>query len=310
MGRAFTFDKVFDQACSQSDVFDEVALPLVDSVLDGFNATVFAYGQTGSGKTFTMQGATTGDSRGLMMRSVERLFSGMRERADGASYSCTLSFLQLYNEVPTDCLAPKGAGGGGATAAPLRMREDGARVVVEGLRQEPLSSPADAARLIAIGAAMRCVGGTTQNSESSRSHAVLTLRVTAQLACDDDGVRHERVTSLHLVDLAGSERQKSTCATGARLREACCINKSLSALGNVISALAASSARHVPYRDSKLTLLLRDAVGGDAVRPRPTRHAQTEAHAREAHTRAAHAREAQKSGLRERHERDARRRAP
>ena len=122
----------------------------------------------------------------------------------------------------------------------------------------------DAVRLINTGAANRAVGGTSTNAESSRSHAVCTLHVTAELT-GDDGLARVRTTSLHLVDLAGSERQKATCASGVRLREACCINKSLSALGNVISALSTRDAqRHVPYRDSKLTLLLRDALGGEA----------------------------------------------
>ena len=153
---------------------------------------------------------------------------------------------------------------------------EGGRVHVENLLREPISSLADAHRLIAIGTTNRTSAATTSNAESSRSHAVLTLRLTAELR-GADGVKRQRVTSLHLVDLAGSERQKDSQSSGVRLREACCINKSLSALGNVISALSTAAAtaataaggatpvqRHVPYRDSKLTLLLRDALGGDA----------------------------------------------
>ena len=280
MGRTFGFDRVFGESSTQDDIFNEVAAPLVDSVLDGYNAVCFAYGQTGSGKTFTMHGPSSGDARGLMARSVERLFDSMRQRASsGARYSVSCSLLQLYQEIATDCLS-RGRG-------PLRIREDEAgKTSVEGLRHEPISSLQDAMRIIAIGGANRVVASTSQNAESSRSHAVFTLRVTVETPADTDtgedstycanetsaadagllpGAKRVRTCALHLVDLAGSERQKDTNASGTRLREACSINKSLSALGNVISALSTSAPRvHVPYRDSKLTLLLRDALGGDA----------------------------------------------
>ena len=305
MGRSFSFDQTFGEETTQAQIFDVVAKPLVDATLDGYNATIFAYGQTGSGKTYTMrgpsanQGATSGESRGMMVRAVERLLEeGGRRRTAGAEvvrgFSLSASFLQLYNEVPTDCLrdvpslpipstpsrdyagqplhsSNSSQAGGGLLSAgnmppPLRMREDSnGGFWVENLTHEPIHSVDDAMRLISRGCANRTTAGTSTNAESSRSHAVFTLRLTADLeARGEDGMRRQRTTCLHIVDLAGSERQKEAkCASGARLREACCINKSLSALGNVISALSTSN-KHVPYRDSKLTLLLRDALGGDA----------------------------------------------
>ena len=216
MGRAFTFDHVFDATSQQPEIFEEVAAPLVDAVLDGFNAVCFAYGQTGSGKTYTMHGASTkGDSRGLMVRSVERLLDGIKQRSSAqASYTVSCSFLQLYQETATDCLS--------RGSPPLRMREgDGGRVHVEGLRQEPISSIADAVRLIAAASSNRVTAGTNTNAESSRSHAVFTLKVTAELQGDEPGGGcglSACAQPRFICDLAGSERRRTRTRADATAR--------------------------------------------------------------------------------------------
>ena len=185
-GRIFTFDQAFDQSTSQATVFDAVGAPLCESVLDGFNATIFAYGQTGSGKTFTMHGGLTHDSRGLMLRAVEALFDGMKTRPD-VQYRASVTYLQLYNEIATDCLVSHSPAGAlpGWTPPALRLREDGARVHVEGLRRATIGDPSDAAALLAEGAANRAVGGTSTNLDSSRSHAVFTITLSAELSGAD-----------------------------------------------------------------------------------------------------------------------------
>ena len=227
MGRTFSFDRTFGEQTTQDEIFDIVAAPLCDAALDGyaakqldgpvcicdlerpdfdsrwhnsFNATIFAYGQTGSGKTFTMHGgATTGDARGLMVRAVERILKGMQQRPQ-ARYALCASYVQLYNEIPTDCLRDPPTFG---NPPALRVRElDGGRTHVENLLHEPIVKLADATRLIAKGAANRTTAATATNAESSRAHAVFTLKLKAELT-GADGTRRARTTSLHLVDLAG-----------------------------------------------------------------------------------------------------------
>ena len=296
--RTFSFDRVGGEATTQEEVFEAVGQPLSDACMAGYNAAIFAYGQTGSGKTFTMgfeaeQASAAPEARGLTPRVLDYLFAWMArdERKTGGqlSYRCTGSLLEIHNETLTDLLDPPDAlptGHGG-----LRLREDATRgIYVEGLHQEDVGTAEDAARLLQRGAAHRAVGSTAMNSHSSRSHLVFTLAVQATHEADD-GIRRVRTALLHLVDLAGSERQRDTQATGARLREACHINRSLSALGNVITALTSgggqsralkanpgalsalpsavpsaggSGATHVPYRNSKLTLLLKDSLGGNS----------------------------------------------
>jgi kinesin family protein 15 len=241
---------------------------------------------------------------------LDYLFAWMArdERKTGGqlSYRCTGSLLEIHNETLTDLLDPPDASAaaasctlpsvGGHGGLPtghggLRLREDATRgIYVEGLHHEDVGTAEEATRLLQRGAAHRAVGSTAMNSHSSRSHLVFTLAVQATHEADD-GIRRVRTALLHLVDLAGSERQRDTQATGARLREACHINRSLSALGNVITALTSgggqsralktnpgalsalpsavpstggSGATHVPYRNSKLTLLLKDSLGGNS----------------------------------------------
>ena len=246
-------------------------------------------GQTGAGKTFTMYGAgaygaALEQTRGLTPRVLDHLFALMarderKARDEPTSnvtvkYKCTASMLEIYNEKITDLLDGYGeqATGGAAigihpmAAGPakgLRLRDDASgRVYVENISHEEVCDTEDAMKMLAFGAAKRSVGKTDMNAESSRSHLVFTLNIQEDRT-GHNGVKRVRTAQFNLVDLAGSESQKSTNASGAQLREACSINKSLSHLGNVITALS-SGTGHVPYRDSKLTYLLKDSLGGNA----------------------------------------------
>ena len=296
--RTFTFDGVGGEATSQEEVFEALGRPLCDDAcMLGYNATCFAYGQTGAGKTYTMYGpnGNTDDAeqRGLTPRVLDHLFARMarEERvSDGTlKYNCSGSFLQIYNERIIDLLegyhadgaaAPSSSSSSSAGAhaltqqASLKLREDARRgVYVENITQEHLRGSADALRLLAHGVAQRAVGTTAMNASSSRSHLVFTLSMEA-VDESPEGVKRVRTSQFHLVDLAGSERQRDTHTSGTQLSEACSINRSLSALGNVITALtkrgdasaAGASAKggFVPYRDSKLTHLLKDSLGGNA----------------------------------------------
>ncbi|KAK9830576.1 hypothetical protein WJX81_000359 [Elliptochloris bilobata] len=272
--QVFTFDIVAGEAADQDAIFRVAGRPIVENCMSGYNSCIFAYGQTGSGKTFTMLGpgsevppatlADADDTRGLTMRVFEHLFTRISELqqdpAANARVLCRCSFLEIYNEAIADLLAPG--------AAPLAVREDLRRgVYVEGLCEEVVSSVEEAAALLARGAAARRVGETAMNRESSRSHSVFTLTLETRTAgaAGLDKLLHAR---LNLVDLAGSERQKASGAVGGRLREASAINRSLSALGNVIQALVEQQKSglrsHVPYRDSRLTYLLQDSLGGNS----------------------------------------------
>ncbi|KAM0846554.1 hypothetical protein ACQ4PT_055604 [Festuca glaucescens] len=274
-GQDFTFDAVADAASTQEDLFKLVGLPLVENCLSGFNSSIFAYGQTGSGKTYTMWGplsALSGDSmgceRGLTPRVFEQLFSRIKEEQGKhtdkeLTYNCTCSFLEIYNEQITDLLDPMQKN--------LQIREDvkTACVYVESLTKEFVFTMKDVTQLLVKGLANRRTGSTSANADSSRSHCVFTCVIKSESKNREDGSNSIRISRINLVDLAGSERQKLTNAVGDRLKEAGNINRSLSALGNLINILAEISQsgkqRHVPYRDSKLTFLLQESLGGNAM---------------------------------------------
>ena len=261
-----TFDQVFDEESTQQEVFELVGKPLCEHALAGYNTTIFAYGQTGAGKTHTMHGpSSTGEIRGLVPRVMEHLFAlqAREQRQSQLRCHCVASYLEIYNETVIDLLDSSGTLGCNARA-PCRVREDVVRgTFVENISEEVLLSPADALRVLATGSANRQVGSTAMNRESSRSHSVLTLSIRAERE-GEAGLRSVRCSAFNLVDLAGSERQKDSGSRGVRLKEACNINKSLSALGNCITALVGGAKTHVPYRDSKLTMLLKDSLGGNA----------------------------------------------
>ncbi|ETW07317.1 hypothetical protein, variant 1 [Aphanomyces invadans] len=258
--KTFLLDGILPEGASQDDVFQAVAVPLATNVLDGYNGTIFAYGQTGSGKTYTMQGDLSGDQhRGLIPRVMDYLFQHLQRPT--TIFTCTCSYLEIYNERIYDLLDERMA-----TEAKL-LREDAVSgIFVQDLLEVQVHAPNEALELLMRGTNNRTVGSTAMNRESSRSHSVFMIKLVQKLK-DNGGVDVVRKSTLHLVDLAGSEKQSATGTTGTRLKEASQINKSLSALSNVITGLVDVSKglkRHIHYRDSKLTFLLRDALGGNS----------------------------------------------
>ncbi|XP_038584818.1 kinesin-like protein KIF15-A [Micropterus salmoides] len=265
--RTFTYDHVADMDISQDSVFSIVAKNIVESCMNGYNGTIFAYGQTGSGKTFTMLGPSeldnfTDELRGVIPRSFEYLFflinREVERSAKSKSFLCKCSFIEIYNEQIYDLLD--------TASASLFLRENIKKgVFVEGAVEKFVNSAAEAYQVLSMGWRNRRVASTSMNRESSRSHAVFTMTLESKESINE--VVNIRMSQLNLVDLAGSERQKDTHTEGSRLKEASSINRSLMCLGQVIMALVDVSNgknRHICYRDSKLTFLLRDSLGGNA----------------------------------------------
>eukprot|EP00698_Gefionella_okellyi_P014420 TRINITY_DN4002_c0_g2_i1.p1 TRINITY_DN4002_c0_g2~~TRINITY_DN4002_c0_g2_i1.p1 ORF type:complete len:1024 (+),score=306.20 TRINITY_DN4002_c0_g2_i1:27-3098(+) len=261
---AFTFDQVYDPDSEQKYVYETTAREAVVSTLQGYNATIIAYGQTGTGKTYTMEGFTRGNQPGIIPRSIEEIFSYIQHTVNQRTkFLVRASFLQIYNEVISDLLKPDRSN--------LTIREDKKKgVFVEGLSEWVVRSPQEIFGLMQRGASVRATGSTRMNEVSSRSHAVFVVIVEQSESHEvEDGsgkpaVRQLfKIGKLNLVDLAGSERVRLTGATGRRLEESKKINQSLAALGNVIAALTDPSRAHIPYRDSKLTRILEDSLGGN-----------------------------------------------
>ncbi|XP_041360213.1 kinesin-like protein KIF3A isoform X2 [Gigantopelta aegis] len=256
--KTFTFDIVFGPNCKQLDVYNEVARPVVDCVLEGFNGTIFAYGQTGTGKTFTMEGVRAfPEMRGIIPNSFAHIFGHIAKAEGDIRFLVRVSYLEIYNEEVRDLL-----GKDQTQRLEVKERPD-VGVYVKDLSAFVVNNADDMDRIMTLGNKNRVVGATNMNSHSSRSHAIYTVTIE----CSEkgaDGEHHVRVGKLHLVDLAGSERQTKTGATGQRLKEATKINLSLSTLGNVISALVDGKSSHIPYRNSKLTRLLQDSLGGNS----------------------------------------------
>ncbi|XP_014002799.1 kinesin-like protein KIF3B isoform X1 [Salmo salar] len=255
--KVFTFDSVYDWNSKQVDLYDETFRPLVDSVLLGFNGTIFAYGQTGTGKTYTMEGVRNDpERRGVIPNSFEHVFTHI-SRSQNQQYLVRASYLEIYQEEIRDLLSKDQS-----RQLELKERPD-TGVYVKDLSSFVTKSVREIEHVMNVGNQNRSVGSTNMNEHSSRSHAIFLITVE----CSElgvDGENHIRVGKLNLVDLAGSERQTKTGAQGERLKEATKINLSLSALGNVISALVDGRSTHIPYRDSKLTRLLQDSLGGNA----------------------------------------------
>ncbi|XP_078800860.1 kinesin-like protein KIFC3 isoform X5 [Oryzias latipes] len=253
-GKTMTFelDKIFPPQATQEEVFQEVQ-SLVTSCIDGFNVCIFAYGQTGSGKTYTMEGVE-GDP-GINQRALRLLFDEVTEKAPDWDYRITVSLVEIYNETLRDLLRENPT-----DKLDIKMNPDGSgQLYVPGLTERTVQSPEDINRVFELGHANRATACTNLNEHSSRSHALLIITVSGF-----NGATGTRTQGrLNLVDLAGSERIGKSGAEGSRLREAQCINKSLSALGDVISALRGKHA-HVPFRNSRLTYLLQDSLSGDS----------------------------------------------
>ncbi|KAJ8355502.1 hypothetical protein SKAU_G00182960 [Synaphobranchus kaupii] len=255
--KTFTFDAVYDASSKQSDLYDETVRPLIDSVLLGFNGTIFAYGQTGTGKTYTMQGLWMDpEKRGVIPNSFEHIFTHI-SRSQNQQYLVRASYLEIYQEEIRDLLCKE-------HAKKLELKENpDSGVYIKDLSSYVTKNVKEIEHVMNVGNQTRSVGFTNMNEHSSRSHAIFVITVECS-ELGPDGENHIRVGKLNLVDLAGSERQSKTGVQGDRLKEATKINLSLSALGNVISALVDGKSTHVPYRDSKLTRLLQDSLGGNA----------------------------------------------
>ncbi|XP_048453443.1 kinesin-like protein KIF3C isoform X2 [Rhincodon typus] len=255
--KSFRFDAVYESSCRQSELYDETVRPLVDSVLQGFNGTVFAYGQTGTGKTYTMQGVwAEPEKRGIIPNSFEHIFTHI-SRSQDQQYLVRASYLEIYQEEIRDLLNKD-------ENKKLELKEKPETgVYIKDLSSFVTKNVKEIEHVMNVGNQTRSVASTNMNEYSSRSHAIFVVTVE----CSElglDGENHIRVGKLNLVDLAGSERQSKTGVQGERLKEATKINLSLSALGNVISALVDGKSTHIPYRDSKLTRLLEDSLGGNA----------------------------------------------
>jgi kinesin family protein C1 len=250
---AFSFDRAFGPESTQEEVFGEVS-GLVQSALDGYKVCLFSYGQTGSGKTHTMLGGSDDSSRGIIPRAVEKVVEASKvNEVKGWSYKMKASYVEIYNETIRDLLAP----GAGHSEAHKIIHENGS-TTISGVNTEIVESVEQAHVLVRKAAAARKVEATQMNAHSSRSHTIFILHVSGVHAASGSTLSG----ALNLVDLAGSERVARSGASGDRLKEACAINKSLSSLGDVFAALG-SKAKHVPYRNSKLTYLLAPCLGGD-----------------------------------------------
>ncbi|XP_074019029.1 kinesin-like protein KIF18B [Numenius arquata] len=250
----FIFDRVFEEKATQEEVFQHTTHEVLDSVLNGYNCSVFAYGATGAGKTYTMLGSEK--NPGIMYLTMVELYKRIEARKEEKSCEVLVSYQEVYNEQIHDLLEPKG---------PLAIREDPEKgVVVQGLSFHQPTSAEQLLQMLANGNKNRTQHPTDANATSSRSHAIFQIYVKQQ---DRVGglARDLQVAKMSLVDLAGSERASVTNAKGERLREGANINRSLLALINVINALADAKSKktHIPYRDSKLTRLLKDSIGGN-----------------------------------------------
>lgn len=257
LNKTFAYDAVYGVDSLQQSVYDESAFPLVESVIEGYNGTIFAYGQTGCGKTHTMMGSyESEETQGIIPKAFNHIFGCIDSSDDGKKFLVRCSYLEIYNESILDLL-------GSDHKKKLDVKEDADKgIYVKGLTSVIVKSIPEIEKTMIAGTKNRKTGETSMNKDSSRSHSIFTIYIeTAEDGAD--GNQKFRVGKLNLVDLAGSERQSKTNATGDRLKEAQKINLSLSALGNVISALVDGRSTHIPYRDSKLTRLLQDSLGGN-----------------------------------------------
>ncbi|XP_008559654.1 kinesin-like protein Klp61F [Microplitis demolitor] len=264
MTKKFTFDRVFGPKSKQLDVYTSVVNPFVAEVLAGYNCTVFAYGQTGTGKTFTMEGLAndpaihwqSDSTAGIIPRSLSHLFDELRILG-AQEYTVKVSFLELYNEELFDLLSAN------EDASKLKLFEDSTKkgsVIIQGLEEVIVHNKDEVYKILQRGSERRQTAATMMNATSSRSHTVFSITVHMK-ECSVEGEELIKTGKLNLVDLAGSENVGRSGAVDKRAREAGNINQSLLTLGRVITALV-ERAPHIPYRESKLTRLLQDSLGG------------------------------------------------
>lgn len=254
--KTFTYDCTYGPDSIQEQVYTDTGYPIVESCIQGYNGTIFAYGQTGTGKTFTMEGEDNPhENRGIIPRSFEQIFYAVEQNPE-TEFLIRVSFLEIYNEEIHDLLSKD-------AAVKLDIKEKvESGFYVKDLKLPIVKSIEEMKEIMAAGRRNRHTGQTAMNIDSSRSHSIFSI-VIERSEKGADGMNHIRAGKLNLVDLAGSERQSKTQAVGDRLKEATNINKSLLTLGNVISALVDGTSTHIPYRDSKLTKLLADSLGGN-----------------------------------------------
>ncbi|XP_073799503.1 kinesin-like protein KIF21A isoform X6 [Danio rerio] len=298
--KAFTYDYVFDMDSTQDNIYSNCTEKLIEGCFEGYNATIFAYGQTGSGKTYTMgtgfDVAIPDEDLGIIPRAVTHLFKGIEQRRQQAAeqsrpvpeFKISAQFLELYNEEVLDLFDTTRDMESRKQKSHIKIHEDASGgIYTVGVTTRNVSSEAEMMQCLKLGALSRTTASTQMNVQSSRSHAIFTIHICQIRVCapadsppEQDNETDNRLAGsssemeefetltakFHFVDLAGSERLKRTGATGERAKEGISINCGLLALGNVISALGDRSKRstHVPYRDSKLTRLLQDSLGGNS----------------------------------------------
>lgn len=258
----FGFTEIFDQESSQEEVFDRVAKPLTVSCIEGYNGTIFAYGQTGSGKTHTMSGAETWQLRGIIPRVISCIFDEIEERP-GFDFNVYVTFMEIYNESGYDILDPKHSEAPMEKWTKIQLYEDVyGNLHLKNLSIHQIYSEQEGIDLLMMGNFIRHVSTTPSNQASSRSHCIFTIAIESR--------EHEseviRTAKLHLVDLAGSERVAKTNINGKTLEESKHINLSLTYLEQVIISLhqrQKDARTHIPYRNSLMTTILRDSLGGN-----------------------------------------------
>ncbi|XP_016424868.1 kinesin-like protein KIF19 [Sinocyclocheilus rhinocerous] len=253
--KTYMFDVAFDYSATQDEVYRSTTKGLIEGLISGYNATVFAYGPTGCGKTYTMLG--TDREPGIYVRTLNDLFKAIEETSDDMQYNVSMSYLEIYNEMIRDLLNP--------SSGFLDLREDSkGEIQVAGITEVSTINAREVMELLMKGNKQRTQEPTAANQTSSRSHAVLQVGVRQQSRCRDI-LQEVRFARLFMIDLAGSERASQTQNRGQRLKEGAHINRSLLALGNCINALSEKNGnKYVNYRDSKLTRLLKDSLGGNS----------------------------------------------
>ncbi|NXY64298.1 KIF6 protein, partial [Callaeas wilsoni] len=258
----FKFQKIFDQEAKQDVIFDSIAKPVAECVLAGYNGTVFAYGQTGSGKTFTITGgAERYSDRGIIPRTLSYIFEQLQKDSSKV-YTTHVSYLEIYNECGYDLLNPRHEASRMEDLPKVTIMEDSDQNIhLKNLSLQQATNEEEALNLLFLGDTNRMIAETPMNQASSRSHCIFTIHISSK----EPGSATIRRSKLHLVDLAGSERVAKTGIGGHLLTEAKYINLSLHYLEQVIIALAEKNRSHIPYRNSMMTSVLRDSLGGNCM---------------------------------------------
>ncbi|XP_054996881.1 kinesin-like protein KIF6 [Sorex araneus] len=258
----FKFQQIFDQDANQEIIFENIAKPVAESVLAGYNGTIFAYGQTGSGKTFTITGgAERYSDRGIIPRTLSYIFEQL-QKDSSKIYTTHISYLEIYNECGYDLLDPRHEASGLEDLTKVTIFEDtNQNIHLKNLSLQQATTEEEALNLLFLGDTNRMIAETPMNQASTRSHCIFTIHLSSK----EPGCATVRHAKLHLVDLAGSERVSKTGVGGLLLTEAKYINLSLHYLEQVIIALSEKHRSHIPYRNSMMTSVLRDSLGGNCM---------------------------------------------